>query len=284
MKICTFNRKSKLLMKHFFFLFFLFLFKLSFSQGYYYGYGARFASMGNAVSTMEDVWSYHHNPAGVAGVKSFTVGLAYENRFLLKELQSQGLAVAIPLKVGVLSVGGHFYGYNQYRSTKGGLGYSMKLTEKFFAGVQLNYQGLFLNQNYGSKHSITAELGVIGYLTDKWKIGASVNNIGRMKLSDFEDDRFSTKFRLGTSYHLQKVLFALEVEKEIDEKLQVKYGMEYEAFKNFYVRFGANYQPINLSFGIGYQWKWFRIDLGSSYAQHLGWSPHFSLNYSIKEK
>lgn len=256
---------------------------LVFAQGYS-SFGARFSSMGNAVVTMEDVWSYHHNPAGTAGIKSFSAGVSYENRFLLRELQSQGLAVAIPLKVGVVSVGAQFYGNRMYRSQRAGVGYSMKLAEKFYAGVQINYQGMVLADYYGRKHGVTAEAGVIGYITDDWKIGASVQNIGRLKLSDYQDDRYSTVFRLGTSYALKKVLFALEVEKEIDYKLRTKFGVEYEPVDKFYLRFGAGYNPIDVAFGAGYRWKGFQIDLGSAYTQVLGFSPHFSLTYYMKEK
>ncbi len=253
------------------------------AQGYN-SFGARFSSMGNAVVTMEDVWSYHHNPAGTAAVKSFSAGVSYENRFLLRELQSQGIAIAIPLKVGVISAGAQLYGSRIYRSQKIGVGYAMKLAEKFYAGVQINYQGIVLSDYYGRKNTVTAEAGVIGYLTDNWRIGASVQNIGRAKLSAYEDDRFSTIFRLGTSYHLKKVLFAFEIEKDIDYKLRPKVGVEYQPINNFYFRFGAGYNPVDLAFGFGYKWKWIQLDLGSAYTQILGFSPHFSLTYSMKEK
>ena len=67
------------------------------TQGYY-PMGSRAQSLGNASNTLEDVWAYHHNPAALTGVKKLAVGISYENRFLLKELQSQGVAVALPLK------------------------------------------------------------------------------------------------------------------------------------------------------------------------------------------
>ena len=115
--------------------------------------GARSMSMANTSVTFNDVWAYNNNPAALADVDKFSAGFSYENRFLLKELQTQGFAVAIPLKVGVLSLGGHMYGYKQYRSYKAGLGYSLKLSEKFYSGAQLNYQGLSLSENYGTRNT-----------------------------------------------------------------------------------------------------------------------------------
>ena len=157
-------------------------------------------SMGNASSTLNDVWAFHNNPGALGLIENFSIGLSYENRFLLKELQTQSLACAIPLKVGVISVGGHMYGYRKFRSYKGGIGYSMKLAEKLSAGVQINYQGIQLEEYYGSKNTVTAEVGILASISEKWSASAAVFNLGRAKLSSFEDDRFTTMMRLGSSY------------------------------------------------------------------------------------
>lgn len=267
-------------------LFFLLVFSplITWGQGYT-PFGARLASMGNSGVAVEDVWSYHHNPAALTGIKNFSAGLAYENRFLLRELQSQAMTVVLPIKTGVISFGAQMYGYELFRSQKAGIGYSLKLSEKFSAGVQLNYQGIRLTENYGSKHTVTAEAGIMGSITEDWKVGMSIFNLGRAKLAEFADDRFSTVMRLGTSYSLSKVLFTGEIEKDLDHPLRIKAGFEYEPIDRFYFRFGAGTKPVDISFGFGYKWKFLQLDLGSSYHQQLGWSPHFSLNYtSLKKK
>lgn len=257
---------------------------LSFSQGWV-PMGSRSMSMANASTTLNDVWAYHHNPAALADIESITAGVSYENRFLLRELQSQGFAVAIPLTVGVISVGGQTYGYSQYRSYKGGLGYSMQLAEKLYAGVQLNYLGLQLPENYGSKSSLSAEAGIYAKFTDNWKIGFSVYNIGRAKLAEFEDDRFSTVMRIGTAYTFsEKVIVAVDFEKNLDYPLRLKAGIEYEVLDNFYLRGGMATNPVELTFGFGYRFKQIQLGIGSAYHQTLGWSPHFALIFQASKK
>lgn len=259
-------------------LFYSFITLFSFSQGIVPA-GARSMSMGNASTTFSDVWAYHNNPGALATVEKFSVGLSYENRFLLKQLQSQGVAVAIPLKVGVLSFGGHLYGYSLYRSTKVGMGYSMKLSEKFFAGVQLNYQNLTI-QNYQSKNTLTAEVGLFAKITDKWLLGVSVFNLGRAKLSDYQDDRFSTVFRLGSSYQFsKKLLFSGEFQKDLDSPLRFRAGLEYEVVDHFFVRGGFQSTPTEFTFGLGYHFKQIRLNVGSAYERIVGWSPHFSISF-----
>lgn len=246
--------------------------------------GARSMSMGNASVTFRDVWAYHHNPGALGEVKSFTAGISYENRFLQKELQSQALAVAIPLKVGVISVGGHMYGYNRYRSYKAGVGYSLKLADMISAGVQLNYQGLSL-AGYGSKSNISAEAGIFARFTERWTMGFSVFNLNRAKLAEYGDDRFTTFMRLGTAYAFSnKFLVAIEAEKDLEYSLRFKSGVEYKVIEQFVLRAGVETAPLEVSFGFGYHPKKVQLDFGTCYHQILGWSPHFSLQFDMNKE
>lgn len=247
--------------------------------------GARSMSMSNASVGLHDVWSYHNNPGALGKIDRLSVGLAYENRFLLRELQSQGLTFAIPMKVGVLSIGGLSYGYTQFRSTKAGIGYSLPLSDRFYAGVQLNYQGIQLSQNYGNANTMTAEAGIYAEVTEKWSLGVSVFNLSRTRLSEFQDDRLTTVMRLGTAYTFsKKLLVSAEFEKSIDYDLRFKSGLEYQIKDNFYFRGGIATAPVEFSFGTGYDFGAIQLDLGTAYDMILGWSPHFSLTYQAKKK
>jgi hypothetical protein len=264
------------------------LFIISGVHGYAQGWlpsGARSMSMSNASVGIYDVWSYHNNPGALAKLDKLSAGLAYENRFLLRELQSQGLSVALPLKVGVLSFGGLTYGYTQFRSTKAGIGYSLPLSERFYAGVQLNYQGIQLAQNYGNANTVTAEAGVYVDVTDRWSMGFSVFNLSRTRLSEFQDDRLTTVLRLGTAYTFSdKLLVSGEFEKSIEYDVRFKSGLEYQFVQNFYFRAGIATAPVEFSFGTGYDFGAIQLDVGSAYDMLLGWSPHFSLTYQGKAK
>jgi len=248
--------------------------------------GARSNAMANATVALSDAWSFHHNPGALGEVKQVCIGVSYENRFLLRELQSQGLVYIQPLKKnGVLSFGAQTYGFEFYRTYRIGAGYSLQLSERFFAGVQMNYQGIQLSENYGSKNTITAEMGILGKITDNWRVGMSVFNLGRAKLAVYEDDRFTTLMRLGTSYTFSKKLtVTAEAEKNIDFPARFKSGLDYQAIENLFFRAGFATQPVEISFGFGYKFGVIQLDLGSAYHQQLGWSPHFSLTYQAKKK
>ncbi|MBU3660491.1 MAG: hypothetical protein FGM14_11500 [Flavobacteriales bacterium] len=261
------------------FLFVLF----GFSQGWQ-PMGSRSMSLSNATVALEDVWAYHHNPAALSNLKKIEFGVSYENRFLMKELQSQGLVVAIPLKSGVISIGSQSFGYNQFRTYRNGLGYSMKLAEFLSVGVQLNHHFVRINSNYGNHQTVTAELGALAKINEKWSVAFSIFNITRNRISEFAEDRYSTLMRLGTKFSIsEKVLVLAEAEKNIEHSIRFKTGIEYLPLDNFYVRGGFATAPIEFSFGLGYVFsKKYKLDLGSAYHQILGWSPHFSFTMQLK--
>jgi long-subunit fatty acid transport protein len=246
--------------------------------------GSRSHALGNASVAIDDIWAYHHNPANLVSIDKISFGLSYENRFLLKELQSQGFVFAMPMKVGVISVGAQTFGYKNFRTNRVGLGYSMKLADFLSCGVQLNYHQIRLNEPYGRKNTLTAELGLKARITENWKVAFSVFNITRTKISDYNEDRLTTLMRLGTQYNFsKKVMVVAELEKNIEYPIRLKTGIEYSPMKKLFLRGGLATNPIELTAGIGYLFKdQFQIDMGTSYHQVLGWSPNFSFTYQLK--
>ncbi len=256
----------------------------SFAQGYSY-VGARSNSLVNASIGLVDGWAYHHNPGVLGLIKKTEIGVSYSTKYLLKDFQNQGVVYAQPLKSGVLSFGAQLYGLDALKSERIGIGYSLKLVDRLSIGVQMNYQGLQLGSNYGSKNNITAEVGIYADISEKLKFGASVFNLGRTRLATFQDERITTLVRMGLAYHLsQKVLFLIETEKNIYYKLRLKGAFEYQPIKKFFLRGGIATQPIELAFGFGYRFKTIQLDLGSSYHQLIGWSPHISLTYKFEKE
>jgi hypothetical protein len=246
--------------------------------------GSRSMSLANATVALEDVWAFHHNPSVLTNLKKIEFGVSYENRFLMKELQSQGLVVAIPIKNGVISIGSQSFGYNQFRTYRNGLGYSMNLAEFLSIGVQLNHHFVRINPAYGNHQTVTAEVGALAKINEKWSLAFSVFNITRNRLSEFAEDRYSTIMRLGTKFSVsEKVLFLAEAEKSVDYSIRFKTGIEYLPLDNFYVRGGFATAPIEFSFGLGYSFSGkYKLDLGSAYHQVLGWSPNFSYTMQLK--
>lgn len=264
-------------------LFVLLLTSYSFGQGWAPA-GSRSRGMGDASVTLQDVWAYHHNPACLVGVKKMGIGLAYENRFLLKELQTQSLTFATPLKKGVISFGAQSFGYTQFRTIKAGLGYSLKLSDILALGVQMNVHQVRLGQGYGNVFKATGEAGLLAQVNPKWLVGFTVINFSRVKLSAYQEDRLTTVMRFGSSYKFSdKLLVCVEGEKNVDFPIRGKAGIEYSPIDHLNFRSGFSTQPIEVNAGVGYAFKGvYSLDFGSAYTQQLGWSPNVSFTYRFK--
>jgi hypothetical protein len=246
-------------------------------------YGARSAGMAHASVTLSDVWSSHHNQAGLAWLEQSEAGVFVQNRFLMKELNYGGFAYAHKLNTGALALSYTNFGYHLYGESKIGLGYGMKFTNMISGGVQLNYHHLRLANNYGRNSALTAELGLQTYLTDKIMLAAHLFNPTRTSLNEYNKEKIPTIMRLGMNYLFSKqVLATLEAEKDIDMKPIFRMGIEYKTSNKFYLRGGIGTQPTLAAFGFGLNNGTIKLDVAASYHQVLGFTPDLSFVYQLK--
>jgi len=242
--------------------------------------GARSSGMGGYSTTLSDLWSTNNNQAGLGFITDLSGGIYYENRFLLKETSYKAGAFVLPVKTGALGFSVTSFGFELYNETKAGLSYGQRFGEKFSMGVQINYLNTSLSQDYGSKSSFTAAIGLIAKLSNQLTMGVHVYNPSRSKLAEYDNERIPTIMKLGLDYRFSdKVMFAVETEKDIDFDAVVKAGLEYHVTEIFYLRGGISTNPTQSSFGFGLQLKDFKLDLSSSFHQTLGMTPAISLIY-----
>ncbi len=253
--------------------------------------GARPAGMANAALTFTDIWSSFHNQAGLGHIENITAGAFYENRFLVDGMAFAGFAGALPLGNGAIGLNYSNFGYSVYNEGKLGLAYGMKLSDRFSVGVQLNYQTTrIVAEDYGNAGAFTAEVGARMEVSEKVTVAAHLFNPTRATLIDngdlaIPDEKIPTVLRLGAGYQIsEEVLFAGEVEKDIDQNALFRGGIEYQPVDILYLRIGASSEPSLFSFGLGVKFDSFQFDLASSYSSVLGHSPQISLTYNPVKK
>lgn len=245
--------------------------------------GARANALANTSVTLNDCWSHFHNPGVVPVKNSVQIGVFYQTRFLAKEVQQQALAGVIPVKKGVFSVGAQFYGYEQFRFSRIGMGYALALSNNISFGVQGNLNQLRLGGNYGSTLKGTIEAGFLATLSPKWKMGMSVFNIGRQTIWK-NGDRYGTTMKLGASYEpSKKVKTLFELEKQVLYPMNAKCAFEYFPNESFAFRLGTQTQPFLFAFGFSYLKNKLQIDISSQFHPYLGWTPSIGFNYQFKQ-
>lgn len=246
--------------------------------------GARSSGMGNASVSFGDVWSAHHNQAGLGFVRDISAGAYYENRFLLKEISIKGGAIALPVKGGTFGLTISNFGYSLYNENKYSLSFAKAFGDKLSAGVAIDYLTTKIAEGYGSKGVLAAEFGIQAKPLKGLTIGAHVFNPTRSKMADYNNERIPTILRFGGDYDFsEKVKVAIETEKDMSQKAIFKAGIEYKPIKEFYLRAGIGTNPTLTSFGFGINLKNLKIDVAGNYHQSLGISPQLGLTYIFKK-
>jgi hypothetical protein len=262
----------------------LFAFWPAMALGQNYPASAKSASLGHASVALSDLWSSYNNQAGLAFLEAPELGVFFENRFLMQELNAQGLAFAMPFKKmgGTLGVNLYRFGYSNFNDNKLGVTFAKKFGKVFSAGIQLNLHYFQQGGSYESILTATGELSMLLFLAENWTLGAHVFNPTRTSMASFDREKIPTVFRLGTAYAFSnKVQATLEIEKDLVFDPTFRAGVEYKPGKKVSIRAGLNSNPISPAFGLGLNLGDFVLDAASAWHQVLGFSPQASLSYTF---
>lgn len=242
--------------------------------------GARSAGMANAGVMLSDFSSVFNNQAGLAFLKSTSIGFHHRSGFV-REMDRQALGIVIPTSSGTLASSFSYYGYAHYHETKAGLAYGRFLAEHLSAGVQIDYFNTRITGIYGRADVLTFEIGMMYKITGQLYVGSHVFNPVRMDIGEMEE-KIPTVFRLGLGYHFaENVLVCLEAEKDLEKQVVPRAGIEYQPLGRVFIRTGISANPVMNFFGLGYTWRSFHVDVAFSYHQILGYLPDFSLKYEF---
>jgi len=244
--------------------------------------GGRSAGMGMSSVALSDCWSVHNNQAGMAFSDRTVAGVYFENRYLVKEMGYQTAAFSLKTKYGMLGATIDYSGDANYNTSRAGLAYAMKLGNRFAAGVQLDYIGTVLGEEYGKRSNLTFEAGIMVKMTEQLTFGAHAFNLMHVKMSEFNDERIPTTFNAGFGYAFSNnLLLTAEACKNSEFPMELRTGAEYKFNRMAYSRIGLGTNPFRYTFGFGIEMKNFTFDLSSSVHQQLGYSPQASLQYNF---
>ena len=260
-------------------LVFLFL-QTSGIDSYKYSAGAPETGMGHSCVMKADFWSSFYNQAALPFIRSFTVGINYENRFSIKELGTRTAGLIIPSGRTTLGIIYSHFGYSDFRRQTAAIACGLKLSGKISAGVQIDC----LNETFpGTDHkmrSITFEGGLIFEISDNVRLGMHVFN---PVPDSFRKYHLPSSLSAGAGIQLNKRFFAsAELRMISGRNLIFMTGIEYEAAANFKIRGGFSTENNSFSFGFGYKIKKSRFDFGFINHDRLGITSSVSMIFQFK--
>lgn len=247
--------------------------------------GGQSGGMGSTQVANANVWATHHNPGLLPWTENISFGIAGENRFFIPELMSQGFAAIVPLKNSAFGLSFASHGFSEYRRSRVGLSYGIKLSDQIAMGIGLNYDALNLGNFYGSSGAVSATIGFSAHVNESLTIGASAFNPFGAKLSNNLDEYIPSLLALGANYKFSdKVSIASEIQKDINQKPLLKFGLDFHPAEILYIRTGFKTGPQSYTFGLGLKFENLSIDIANWFHPVLGSSPLISLQYQLAKK
>ncbi|MBK8657423.1 MAG: hypothetical protein IPN22_00710 [Bacteroidetes bacterium] len=247
--------------------------------------GSRAAALGNASTTLSDVFSTTNNQAGLGFVNQYAIGIYTDRKFVNANINNFNLAVVLPFKnIGTFGLCANYYGYKSYNETKIGLAYARQFGQKVSFGIQFDYMRTTILEN-GNRNFFTLEAGIQYKPWNVLTIAAHVYNPIPYKVEKVYGERLPTILKFGLGYEpSKKVLLAVEYEQDIHYKPQFKAGVEYRPIKYLDIRAGVQTTPFSASLGVGVNVKGVNIDVSSSYHPVLGFTPQAALVVNFGKK
>ncbi len=258
------------------------LIKTGTASGEWIVHGGRAAGMGLSSAAVVDFWSVNNNQAGMAFYDKTAAGIYFENRFLIKELGTQTGAFTLKTKFGVLGTTVSYSGDANYSTTKAGLAYALKFGKNFSAGIQLDYIGTKLGEDYGKRNNFTFDAGIMVKITDELTFGAHTFNPMHVKISEYNNETIPTTLNAGFGYTFaDKLVLTAEAYKNSEFPMELHTGAEFKLGNVAYARIGVSTNPARYTFGFGIEMKKFTLDLSSSVHSQLGYSPQVSMQIAF---
>ena len=255
-----------------------------FAYDFIHPFGGRAAAMGGSSVASQGLWAMQNNPAGMANLEKISLGLYYENRWMLPETAYKCGAFALPTRFGTLGLSFNQFGSSKYSENKFGLAYAKDFGRYLQIGLQLDYLLVKIGNDYGSFRAFTFELGLQSHVTNKLTLGAYVFNPISFRLEQtLNHEKLPIVMRFGLAYKFTKdFLGQCEIEKNTErEGVSLRGGLEYEAFKNFFIRAGVQTNPGIFSFGLGYGIRFAQINVAAQLHYELGASIQVGMIFSI---
>ncbi len=233
----------------------------------------KYPEAGTYSTHFNNAFSFSGNLAQLSGYHQITGALFSERRYLLEQVQNSTAVIAIPSGVGGFGLEINSYGFAGYRESRFGIAYGRKLSESVSIGAGFHYDMIQVS-GYGNAAAPGIAIGLLLHPTEKVVIGFGVTDPVGGSFGKSSTTRLGSRFQLGVGYEAsEQVMISAEIIKQEDHPVCLNALFEYRFAKQFISVLGVLTDTGSPYFGLGWQWKQFRLDLSASYHVQLGFSP-----------
>lgn len=243
--------------------------------------GPRSLAMGSAGTALQDVWSLHHNQAGIAQIKRPIFALAYQQHFSDQELSTQKAVFAMPFHNHIVGISFQRYGFNEFLEQTSSIAYAKNFSGALALSIAIKYHQLSIAQ-YGSEGHISVDAGMQYRVNEKLWVASHISNPAKTNIHNFTESNLPVALSLGFSYVFSdKVLVICDIQKVLNSGIDSKIGLEYKFVKWFAIRGGLSANPFKQYGGFGLHHRRFTLDIAISSHVQLGYSPKLAFSYEF---
>jgi hypothetical protein len=241
--------------------------------------GARDAGLANSTLALESTWSVFHNPAGMAGLTTFSFGLNYESRFAITQLQTSSFASTMPVRFGSFGLAGSYFGSTLYNEQKYAFGYARSFAGKIKVGMLCDYFSVNLPEGYDNAQALAGELGLIAHPIENLNIACHIFNLTGSKFNTSYAE-LPVTFTTGAAWVSKNYLVSTQIQIPSNEKPELSVGSELTIVRNLAVRLGVStLESMSYTVGIGFNPSRISVDLALAHHPVLGYSTFFTLEF-----
>ena len=255
-----------------FFFVFLFPVQVMYATDAWFDTGVRSFSVGN-IRTVGDDWL---NPATISFAEGKLLGLSVFNRFQMSDLNTANLYYIHPNKY--LDAGFRFtlFGYEDYRVLQLQGGFSKKIIPNLSIGIQLNFRNIQSRWEEDSQTGFSSGLGIYYRINEEVALAL----LGENLLCTSSPKTW--RWQAGLQYHASKsVILFLETGYNKEKIFRFSVGADYTILERFHIRSGYDSVHGMPSFGVGYGWNRWRVDVGFLFHSVLGVSSVIGVEYGF---
>ena len=246
--------------------------------------GTRSLSMGNVSSVLDNGDAIFNNFSNISfSPNQYGIILSSQRRFALEELTSAALGYYRRLgNNGNLGVSIRYYGFSEYKEQSITLSYARKLSDNLSISGNLDINELRLDE-LGSTSHLTYGIGLSGRINNQLRYSVYVFNPTNFEIAD--NSSSSAYLQIGFSSLISdKLTLLAEIEKVIEESINIKMGFQYSLVTNFGIRAGFSSNPGQPSFGFYYYQNDIIADFGVHYDLNLGVTPSVAIKYNLSKR
>ncbi len=251
-------------------------------RGTYNYQGSKSNGLAGISTTLNSTDAIFNNLSNLAlGTEKLGGILSAQQRWSLSELNYAQIGVFKQIdQNNTFAIGINSYGFSEYREHKVSLSYARKILDNLALSVNFDFNQLVIAEN-GQTSFFTFGLGLSGKITEKVGYGAYIFNFQNSTIA--LESESSAYLQFGIYDQLSdKLRLHSEVEKYVDEAVNVKVGLEYIPTDLIGFRIGYNSSPGSLAFGASLDMtNTLSLDIDAQYNNILGISPSLSINYIV---